>query len=220
MTATTAATTTTTLHWGSTATPEWLGRELITAPLSIEGFLTFQEACSGSVFGVSLTETLDWLYAHDQQLHEEALGHDEYYCLPMGYCRFGVYQDQGFTLIWYETTSGTILTQKWVNEEVQCYVGVPPHREHGFHHSVLLLSEAGMTRDLYQRWYNSHVSDLGIYAEKVAFHNPILIREGFDPLPTVEELIAERERSAERQKEELERADDYYEYCEEYEEEE
>jgi len=161
----------------------------------------FQSQCSGSRIGATLEETLEWLLARSEDLHQDALGYDDY-GLPCGYCLFGAFinQEGGELVAWYETTSGTVLAGIYPEEgDAKFHVFLPASRVGGYHHREIQYALAGATMAMRQRWHNAEMflddpQKRAAYEEHAEWFNAsaLVAEYGHEPMLKAESLRLEQ----------------------------
>ena len=170
--------------------------------VTTDQFQTIQQIVSGARFGETLEESVDFLEGREWMLHEEADENDTYQ-LNYPHCSSGFFKfESGFLSLWYETTSGTLLSQWFkVRDEglsTSFEVCIPHERclkGKGNHHYEIVRVISGMTLEMYQRWNNSS-SILGKetdYDEMSRFHNEKMVPNGWAPIKTLQQLKMTRD---------------------------
>jgi hypothetical protein len=193
-------------RWVTNSLPDLTG--YIEFEFTAEQFALAQSIISGANLGPSLEDSVSFLVARECQLHEEASGNDEEhgcYALGNSYCSSGwtflneqeMAAEKSALCLWYETTSGTILVHLVSPEGSHGFwVYLPEARKWGTHYTELSRVAAGMTRDQYDRWYNSYClgdEKLPDYAEWADWHNAKMVPLGFKPMITGEQLAMDRQ---------------------------
>lgn len=155
--------------------------------LTADQFAQLQSITSGANMPVTgnLADLDQWLSDRDASLIADE--NDDGY-LNFRYCRFGRYQDDGYTIYWYETTSSTILTVDVSKGGVGYGVSLPTARAvaERHHYREILSVVHGRTAEQQKQWYGCTylADDRQYYSEYASFHNQFLVDYGFKPLPT------------------------------------
>lgn len=154
--------------------------------LTSQQFAQLQSIISGANMPISgdLSDLDQWLADRDASLIADE--NDDGY-LSFGYCCFGRYSEDGYTIYWYETTSATLFTIGVSDDDV-CYgVTLPSNRAiaERTHYREILSVVHGRTSEQQKQWYGcTYLPDYRqYYSEYASFHNKHLVDYGFKPLP-------------------------------------
>jgi hypothetical protein len=147
-----------------------------------------------SSLGESLEGSISFLL--EREIYLQGQADNSEYGHPGSYCSSGwEYQEQTL-YFWYETTSGTIMLHSWKEGEEIFGVYLPSERKGGKHYTELTRVKAGMTKDQYDRWYNSYClgdDKIPDYAEWAEWHNTHMAPLGFERMITGEQLLRDRQ---------------------------
>ena len=118
-----------------------------------------ESLCSGSQLGSNLSDAVNWIRSHGQEMHDQALANEqsEYgggrYDHPNGFCRY--YAGENVAI--YETTRGTVFSiTRSEDGEDQFEVSIPKHRALGFHRSTVELARRGYSSEEIDNFNNIH----------------------------------------------------------------
>lgn len=152
-------------------------------------FALAQRIISGASLGPTLEDSVRFLVDREDHFNEEAEGCDVGEYCSSGWFTSDFEEGTNALFLWYQTTSGTILSHAVAldGSEEEFFVFLPRSRKRGFHHQQLAYIQTGMTSEQHNRWYNSGEKDA--YAELASFHNTHLVPLGFEPMFTGEQNI-------------------------------